>query len=127
VRWLGLVLLVVAAGCGGDGEPRTVAVAMEERAGSTQFGDAILTDVGESRTRIDLSVGSAGRTQYARIFSGSCDDLGRNAYALADVVEGESTTELDVSLDRLLGGGYAIAVSQAPDSRRLIAVCGEIR
>ena len=125
-RALGLALLAVATGCSGSDERQPVTVAMEEQSGSTQFGDAVLTDVGESRTRIDLSVGNAGRTQYARLFRGSCDDLGAGpVYALADVVEGESTTELDVPLDDLVGGGYAIAVHQLPDTLRL-AVCGEL-
>ena len=43
----------------------------------------------------------------------------------ADVVEGDSTTELDVPLDDLVGGGYAIAVHHLPDTLRL-AVCGEL-
>lgn len=102
-------------------------VAMEERSGSTQFGDAVLTALGDSKTRIDLSVGNAGRTQFGRLFRGSCDRLdAKPAYPLADIVEGESTTELDVSLDDLVEGGYAIAVHQSPDTLRFLAVCGEI-
>jgi hypothetical protein len=126
---VGLVVLVLLAGCGGDDERQTVTVAMEEQMGSTQSGEAILMELEGSRTRIEISVGRGGAdpTQPARIVRGSCDDDSPEPiHALEDVVEGESVSEIDLSLDDLLDHGYAITVHETPARLQMRAACGEI-
>ena len=128
-RSFGLVLLVLAAGCGGDDEPRTLTVPMQEQMGSTQFGEAVLRELDGTRTRIEISVGVGGAdsTQPVRIFRGSCDALAPEPeYALEDVIDGESATELEVAFDELLDAERAITVHEAPALLRLLAACGEI-
>jgi hypothetical protein len=128
-RSFGLALLVLAAGCGGGDDPRTVTVRMEERSGSTQFGDAVLRELDGSRTRIEVSVGRGGAegSQPVRIFRGTCEELGGEpAYALEDNVDGDSATEIEVPLDELLEDPHAITVHETPDLLRLLAACGEI-
>jgi hypothetical protein len=126
---VGLVALVLVVGCGGDNERQTVTVEMEEQMGSTQFGEAVLMELEDSRTRIEISVGLGGADgiQPARIVRGSCDDDSPEPiHALENVMEGESVSEIDLALDELLGRGYAITVYEAPELLRIRAVCGEI-
>jgi hypothetical protein len=126
---VGLVVLVLLAGCGGDDERRTVTVQMEEQMGSTQFGQAVLMELEGSRTRIEVSVGLGGadQRQPVRIYRGSCDRLDDEpVYALEDNVEGDSVTELEVPLDEFLDRPHAITVHETPQRLRLLAACGEI-
>jgi hypothetical protein len=126
---VGLVVLVLLAGCGGDDERQTVTVQMEEQMGSTQFGEAVLMELEGSRTRIEVSVGVGGADsrQPVRIYGGSCDRLDdQPVYALEDNVEGDSVTELEVPLHEFLERPHAITVHETPARLRLRAACGNI-
>jgi hypothetical protein len=119
--------LALLAGCGGEDEPEVVTVPMVEQNGSTQFGDAVLTAVGDGTTRVELTIGSGDAPQPAHIYRGTCERLASEpAYVLDHVVGGEAATEIAVPLDELRGGDFAINVHDSPGVMRLHVACGEI-
>jgi hypothetical protein len=125
-----LVALLLLAGCGsgsGVGSDE-MTVSLGEQNGSTQSGEAVLTRVDDSTTHVVLSIGGGGDTpQPAHIHKGSCAQLDpQPEYALEDVVDGESSTHVDASLDELRDGEFAINVHKSADALRIYVACGDI-
>jgi hypothetical protein len=129
----GLVLLL-AAGCGsgsnsgGSGE---MTVNLVEQNGSSESGTARLTAAGD-KTKVVLDVRNPSATmasepQPAHIHKGSCAKLDPTpAYALADVMDGKSTSTVDVKLDVLRHGAFAINVHKSAAQIQTYVACGEI-
>ena len=68
MKRLALALSVAAllAGCGSDGGGNNeMSVSLGEQSGSTQSGEATLTAVDDSTTRVEISIGSDGDTPAA--------------------------------------------------------------
>ena len=93
-----------------------------------QSGEAILTSVDDSTTRVELTIGAGGNTpQPAHIHRGSCANLDpQPAYALDDVVGGESSTSVNVSLDELRDGEFAVNVHKSAAEAQIYVACGDI-
>jgi hypothetical protein len=125
---LGLSVLVLLAGCGSDGGSGEMTVSMGEQNGSTQSGEATLTAVGDSTTHVVISIGSGGETpQPAHIHKGSCAELDPTPeHPLENVVDGESSTHLNVSLDELRDGEFAINVHKSAAELKTYVACGDI-
>jgi hypothetical protein len=128
----GLIALALLAGCGSDGGSGggddELTVPLSEQSGSTHSGEAVLTRVDDSSTHVVLTLGSGDDTpQPAHIHKGSCADLDPTpAYPLENVVGGESSTHVNVSLDELRDGEYAINVHKSADALRIYVACGDI-
>lgn len=124
---LTLATLTLLAGCGGSGSDE-LTVSLAEQSGSTQSGDAVLTAVDDATTRVEISLGSGGDTpQPAHIHKGSCAKLDpQPEYALDDVVAGDSSTEVKVSLAELRDGEFAINVHKSASALRIYVACGDI-
>ena len=92
-----------------------------------QSGTATLTAKGnQTDVALNIKPGAAGVAQPAHIHVGTCPVPGDVKYPLKDVVDGKSTTTLDVSLAQLLTGGFAInAHLSAADIGKYVA-CGVI-
>jgi hypothetical protein len=131
---LGLSVLALVAGCGSDGGSGSgndeLTVELGEQHGSTQSGEAVLTRIDDSSTHVVLSIdggGGGGTPQPAHIHKGSCTRLDPTpAYALEDVFDGESSTHVNVSLDELRDGDYAINVHKSAAALRIYVACGDI-
>src|ERR671919_2658299 len=118
---LTLLVLGLAAGCGGDdGEEAaggdTVTVELAEQNGSGETGTATLTAEGEqTRVVLDLS-NPASDSQPAHIHNGTCANLDpAPAFGLPNVESGMSEASVDVTLDALESGEYAINVHKSND------------
>lgn len=134
------VLALLVAGCGsgeeaGADDESSVTVNLEELSGSAQSGTARLTKVGE-QTEVVLEVQSKSAqggspmavAQPAHIHSGSCDQLNEiPEYELTDVRGGKSTTTVDVPLDALRHGVFAISVHKSAADIEVYVACGDIR
>jgi hypothetical protein len=125
---LGLLLIVLLAGCGSDGGSNEMAVSLGEQNGSNQSGEASLTAVDDSTTHVVISIGSGGETpQPAHIHKGSCAELDPTPeHPLEDVVDGDSSTHLKVSLDELRDGEFAINVHKSAAEVETYVACGDI-
>ena len=131
-RWLvvGLVvglLLLLTAACGGRED--TVVIQLAEQESSGQSGTATLTVVGD-QTEVVLILNpgpSANDPQPVHIHFGACGaNLGSVAYALSDVIAGESTTLVAASLVSVRDGNHAINLHTSYPEIRVYTACGNI-
>jgi hypothetical protein len=92
--------------------------------GSGESGVAILTPRG-SKTLVQLQLhGGPGDPQPTHFHTGTCDKYGpRPLYMLAPVVKGESTTTLDMPIDKLTAGDLVINVHKSFDDIATVASC----
>ena len=133
------VAVLLAAGCGSgsntsgseSSDSGTVTVNLGEQNGSAESGTARLTAVGD-KTKVVLDVRNpsammGSETQPAHIHKGSCDKLDPTpAYALTDVMDGKSVSTVDVKLDDLRNGSYAINVHKSTQQIQTYVACGDI-
>ena len=111
----------------GTGPANRVIVQLNEQNNSGQSGQAILTASGDQTVvTITLSNGTA-EPQPAHIHKGTCDNLDpKPAYPLTSVVNGASETTVNVKLDDLLNGQYAINVHKSAAEVTTYVACGNI-
>ncbi len=97
-----------------------------------QSGTATLTDLPGNETRIDIALAGPNPdvSQPAAIYSGNCAAAQAEVqYPLAPVVNGKSSTVLDVNLTAIIDKAeQALKVKRDPvDGKLPYAVCGELR
>ena len=103
-------------------------VTLMEQNGSGQNGMATLTDMGNGMTMVTLEISNGTTTpQPAHIHAGTCANLDpKPAYPLSSVVNGRSETMVDVNVDDLLAGDFAINVHKSPTEASVYVSCGTI-
>ena len=127
---IALATLALVA-CGSDDDDAAagddVTVELAEFDGSGQTGTATLTADGE-QTRVVISVDSpVSDSQPAHIHEGTCDDLTPEPlYGLPNVTAGSSDSTVDVSLDTLTSGEYAINLHMSDEDLPTYTSCGDI-
>lgn len=106
----------------------TLTVNIGAQNGSGETGTAMLTQMGaDVKVVISLKGGPATTPQPAHIHDGTCADLKGVAYPLTSVVGGNSTTTVPgVTIDKLLGGTYAINVHESASNLGKYVACGNI-
>ena len=127
---LAFAATLVLAGCGGDDDEFSgdVAVPLVTQNDSGQDGEATLSEVDSDTTRVVLEVSNPpGDPQPAHIHRGSCENLDpQPAYPLEDVVDGKSTTEVNVAIEDLVDKGFAVNVHNSADEAQVYVACGDI-
>jgi ABC-type glycerol-3-phosphate transport system substrate-binding protein len=128
------VLLVGAfavAGCGGDDDEAggdEVTVDLAESMGSGQTATATLTAEGEQTTvSIEVDGDPVSDSQPAHIHEGTCEQLNAApAFGLPNVTDGTSEATVDVSLETLTAGEYAINLHMSDEDLATYTSCGNI-
>jgi len=125
-----LVGAVALAGCGGDDDASgdEVTISLNEFESSGQSGTATLTAEGE-QTRVSIAIDGdpVSASQPAHIHEGTCDELTPEpAFGLPNVADGTSETTVDVSLDSLTSGTYAINLHMSDEDLATYTSCGNI-
>ncbi|HYL26828.1 MAG TPA: hypothetical protein VEW74_03275 [Candidatus Nitrosotalea sp.] len=125
---LSSLAFLTAASLSAAAATSTLTVAMSAQNGSGEVGTATLTQVGSDvKVVIALKGGPATTPQPAHIHDGTCADLKGVAYPLTNVVGGASTTVVKgVTIDKLLGGAFAINVHESADNLGKYVSCGNI-
>ncbi len=117
-------------GCGRDdaGPAGDVEFVLSETAGSGQSATAALIAEGEQiLVVIEIDAEPVSESQPAHIHEGICDALTPEpAFELENVSDGRSTTIVDVSLDTLTSGTYAIDLHVSDDDLATHTSCGNI-
>ena len=103
----------------------TVAIAAKD--GSSVSGTAMLTDLGGGKTRVQVKVSPGNGNYPAHIHEGACANPNpAPKYALANVQNGLSISEVNASLADLTGASMAINVYKSAQEMATIAACGDI-
>jgi hypothetical protein len=133
-----LVLVAALAGAllsAGDGAhaQQTVTVDMGPAegpdGGGDQTGTVTLTAMnGQTQVVVDIdpSPDGASVAQPAHIHAGACATIGAVEFPLTSVVNGQSTTTVDISLADLQAGAYSINVHKSADEVGVYTSCGDI-
>jgi hypothetical protein len=96
--------------------------------GSGESGTVTLTPVGD-KTRVDLAlVGAPADTpQPAHVHPGPCAKLDpKPKYPLTPVVDGFSTTMLDLPIGQLTSGDFAVNVHKSSSEIAKYVACGDL-
>jgi CHRD domain len=103
----------------------TVPFKAQNKSGET--GTATLTADG-NKTRVEIALSGAPATaQPAHVHDGSCANIDpKPKHPLTSVVNGKSTTTLDVPLAQLTGGNLAINVHKSAAELTTYVACGDI-
>ena len=121
---------LVLAGCGGGGDEcgGSLGMPLVAQNNSGQDGEATLSEVDSETTRVVLEVENPSvEAQPAHIHRGSCENLDPEPeYGLENVVDGKSTTEVNVAIDDLVDKGFAINVHKSAEEAEVYVSCGDI-
>lgn len=125
LTWIGLALALSAC-TGQQAASRTVELATLNDSGVT--GSAVLTDLGDGRTRVEVDVDPAGHPDMpAHIHPGTCVNLvPQPRYPLQNVIDGVSTTDLEVTLEELFAGDLALNVHFSPEDFGTYTACADL-
>lgn len=108
-------------------ETQTRNVVLSAQNNSGQSGSVLLEDLGDGTTRVTVSATAVyDNPQPAHIHSGTCEDLGGVEYPLENVVDGASETVVEVSLDELTEGTFAVNLHRSAEQVSLYTSCGDI-
>ncbi len=121
------LLAVAVPAVAADGPHRVYALAAQNS--SAELGTVTLTDVGGGKTRVDVALAGAPTDvpQPAHIHEGSCAKLDpKPKYPLTTVVDGTSTTTVDVPMAQLVAGGLAVNVHKSTKDIPTYVSCGEL-
>ena len=136
LRWLlfgscfGL-LLIIGAACSSDNggsSEKSIEVPLLELNDSGQSGTATLRVTSGDTTLVTLRVSEWPRDpQPVHIHDGTCENLGGIAHRLKDINFGDSETpNMNVKLDDLRTGNFAINIHDSLTSPEIYTACGNI-
>jgi hypothetical protein len=122
---LGLTLALPACGAS-QAASRTVDLETLNDSGVT--GSATLTDLGNGTTRVEVDVDPAGHPDMpAHIHPGTCTDLvPQYTYGLEDVIDGQSETIVEASLDELFAGDLALNIHNSSQDFATYTACADL-
>lgn len=118
-------VIAAATGVAAADTARTVTVQLGTLNGSGESGAATLRAQGNKTIVIIKLSGGSDVEQPAHFHVGTCDHYQpRPLYPLEDVVDGKSTTTLNVPIDKLTGGDLIINVHKSYADIATQAACG---
>lgn len=128
---LAIALAAVAlVGCSPvDAPAGDIEVELGETGDSGQSGTVALNAKGEQTLIVIETDGDpVSEGQAAHIHEGTCDELSpESAFGLKSTSGGRSATTVDVSLDTLTSGTYAIALHKSDEHLATYTSCGDIK
>ncbi|HEX3466286.1 MAG TPA: hypothetical protein VHS78_19720 [Candidatus Elarobacter sp.] len=109
-------------------EPAHHVYALGTQSNSGETGTVTLTAVSADKTRVDVAIANApAGPQPAHIHAGTCTKLDpKPKYPLTSVVDGTSTTTVDVPMADLIKGGLAVNVHKSTSDLPTYVACGDL-
>ena len=120
------VFATAAASPAAEVEHRVFAVTAQN--GSGELGTVTLTAMGD-KTRVDVALinSPSDVPQPAHIHEGSCAKLNpKPKFPLKVVLDGVSSSMLDVSMKELVAGGFAVNVHKSTTDIPTYVACGDL-
>ena len=129
---IALATLALVSCSPADAPAGDIEVELGETGDSGQTGTAALNAKGDQTLVVIETVETDGdpvsEVQAAHIHEGTCDELSpESAFGLQSTSGGRSATTVDVSLDTLTSGTYAIAVHKSGEVLATHTSCGNIK
>jgi hypothetical protein len=137
--WLIVTVVIIALGVAGflllqdngesdSSDDSTFTFDLNEQNDSGQNGTVTLEEVGESQTRVTITLSNPTTVEEpAHIHTGQCPEPGGVVYPLENVVSGSSTTLLDVTIDELRSeGDLAVNVHKSVAESSVYYSCGDL-
>jgi hypothetical protein len=120
--------MVFAGPRAGAAAPEQYQIVLGEIGHSSQHGVATLQAEG-SKTRVTIKVaGGPAEPQPSHFHTGTCEKYApRPLYMLQSLVNGESSTTLDIPIDRLVKGDLVINVHRSLTDIANVTSCGVSR
>ena len=111
----------------GQGQSITFNLASQNDSGIS--GTATLTNLGGGKLRVEIHViGSGPSSRPAHIHEGNCSQLNpAPKFPLANVVNGVSITDLNVSLQEITSSPHAIHMHKSPEEMPIYVACADTR
>lgn len=131
IRWFAVSLFVVLAfaGAATARAEGPVTVTLNPQNDSGESGTATLTDLGNGKVRVEVSItgAPAGVAQPMHIHQGTCANLtAKPTYPLTSVTDGKSSTDIDAKLAELQNGNFAINGHKSAQEASVYVFCGDI-
>ena len=122
------VFVVLFACASAFAQEKATIVRLAAQDGSGESGTAMITPQGEkTEVTIKLTGAPKGTAQPAHIHLGTCAKLDpKPKIPLQNVVDGTSTTMLDMPAKDVLAGGGAINVHKSTEDLKTYVACGGI-
>jgi hypothetical protein len=122
------VLLFACASAFAQDKDKALTVKLNEQNGSGESGTATIAVKGDkTEITIKLSGVPQGTAQPAHIHAGTCANLDpKPKIPLKNVVNGTSTTMLDMNAKEVLAGGGAINVHKSTEDLKTYVACGDL-
>jgi Cu/Zn superoxide dismutase len=119
--------LLLAAG-GALAQDAPVTVKLSPQNGSGESGTVTFTPEGSNKTQVVVQLtGAPAAAQPAHIHEGSCAKLNpAPKIPLQNVVDGKSTTVLDMPMKQVMAGGAVNVHKSAQDVKTYVA-CGDLK
>lgn len=122
---LSVAFAALSWGPAGADTGQTVVVALNALNGGGESGTATLHAQGSKTVVVITLAGGSGIEQPAHFHAGTCDKYQpRPLYPLEDVVDGKSTTTLNVPIDKLTAGDLIVNVHKSYADIATQAACG---
>lgn len=124
---LGMATPVVAADTMAPAGSKTFPISAQNGSGET--GTVMLEPaLGGAATSVTIALkGAPDVAQPAHIHMGSCAKLDpKPAYPLMSVTDGKSTTTVQVSMDKLAAGTFAVNIHKSANDVATYVACGDI-
>lgn len=124
---LGALLFAMVLGVGPAAAQGKVTIQLNTQNNSGESGTATLTPMGnQTQVVLNITGAPAGVPQPAHIHTGTCANLGGVKYPLTNVVDGKSTTMVNVKLSDIQTGSFAINVHKSAPEIAVYVACGDI-
>jgi hypothetical protein len=120
-------LVAALAACGGTGNASRM-ITLKTLNDSGVTGTAVLTDLGDGTTRVEVTVDPAGHPDMpAHIHPGTCSDLvPQPLYPLQNVVDGTSETVVAEPIDDLFDHDLALNIHTSNTDFATYTACAEL-
>ena len=89
-------------------------------------GTATLTDLGGGTTRVVISVTSPDANMPAHLHADVCPGVAAVVFPLTNVVNGQSTTDVNASLADIMTRAKSINLHRSPDQIQVYVACGNL-
>lgn len=123
------VAVISLAGCASMSENRPTTIKLDAQSDSGQNGTAILTPLAGGKTEITIKVANppSAIAQPAHVHEGTCANLNKAPkYPLTSVINGTSTTVVNVDLETMMKTPHAINVHKSGPEAAIYVACGNI-